>query len=128
MHYDSAKANPKLQKEARKQLRNNATPSEAILWRALRGRNTGGYKFRRQQGIGAYILDFYCPELRLCIELDGSSHDHKYDYDERRTAFLNEQGIKVVRFQNDLVLANVDAVAKEIVRIGKEMQGKATAE
>ena len=125
MHYNTAKANSIEQKETRKQLRNNATSSEALLWKALRGRNAGGYKFRRQQGIGSYILDFYCPELRLCIELDGSSHDHKYDYDERRTAFLNEQGIKVVRFHNEVVLANVDAVAREIVRIGREIQGKA---
>ncbi len=124
MHYNTAKANSIEQKETRKQLRNNATSSEALLWKALRGRNAGGYKFRRQQGIGSYILDFYCPELRLCIELDGSSHDHKYEYDERRTAFLNEQGIKVVRFHNEVVLANVDAVAREIVRIGREIQGK----
>ena len=124
MHYNAAKANSIEQKETRKQLRNNATSSEALLWKALRGRNAGGYKFRRQQGIGSYILDFYCPELRLCIELDGSSHDHKYEYDERRTAFLNEQGIKVVRFHNEVVLANVDAVAREIVRIGREIQGK----
>ena len=124
MHYNAAKANSIEQKETRKQLRNNATSSEALLWKALRGRNAGGYKFRRQQGIGSYILDFYCPELRLCIELDGSSHDHKYEYDERRTAFLNEQGIKVVRFHNEVVLANVDAVVREIVRIGREIQGK----
>ena len=124
MHYNTAKANSIEQKETRKQLRNNATSSEALLWKALRGRNAGGYKFRRQQGIGSYILDFYCSELRLCIELDGSSHDHKYEYDERRTAFLNEQGIKVVRFHNEVVLANVDAVAREIVRIGREIQGK----
>ena len=124
MHYNTAKANSIEQKETRKQLRNNATSSEALLWKALRGRNAGGYKFRRQQGIGSYILDFYCPELRLCIELDGSSHDHKYEYNERRTAFLNEQGIKVVRFHNEVVLANVDAVAREIVRIGREIQGK----
>ena len=124
MHYNTANANSIEQKETRKQLRNNATSSEALLWKALRGRNAGGYKFRRQQGIGSYILDFYCPELRLCIELDGSSHDHKYEYDERRTAFLNEQGIKVVRFHNEVVLANVDAVAREIVRIGREIQGK----
>ena len=124
MHYNTAKANSIEQKETRKQLRNNATSSEALLWKALRGRNAGGYKFRRQQGIGSYILDFYCPELRLCIELDGTSHDHKYEYDERRTAFLNEQGIKVVRFHNEVVLANVDAVAREIVRIGREIQGK----
>ena len=127
MHYNTAKANSIEQKETRKQLRNNATSSEALLWKALRGRNAGGYKFRRQQGIGSYILDFYCPELRLCIELDGSSHDHKYEYDERRTAFLNEQGIKVVRFHNEVVLANVDAVAREIVRIGREIQGKTDA-
>lgn len=101
MHYKSAKANDKQQREHRKNLRNNMTPAEAMLWKALRGRGAGGYKFRRQQGIGPYVLDFYCPELKLCLELDGSSHDYRYEYDEQRTLFLKEQGIMVLRFSNE---------------------------
>jgi very-short-patch-repair endonuclease len=68
------------------------TSAEATLWRALKRRGAGGLKFRRQQGIGSYVLDFYCPDRRLCVELDGSSHDYRYEYDEARTQFLAEQG------------------------------------
>ena len=124
MHYKSAKANDQTQKDNRKLLRSNMTPAEAALWRALRGRGAGGWKFRRQQGIGPYILDFYCPELRLCIELDGSSHDYKYEYDEQRTRFLSEQGIRVVRFQNEQMWSCMDGIVEEIVRIGNEIAGK----
>ena len=121
MHYKSAKANTTEQTEQRRQLRNNATSAEATLWKALKERKVNGWKFRRQHGIGVYILDFYCPELRLCVELDGSSHDNKYDYDEDRTAFLREQGIVVIRFTNEQVWANIEWVISEIIRIGKEI-------
>ena len=126
MHYNTAKANATQHKDIRKSLRRSMTPAEAALWRALRGRGAEGYKFRRQQGIGPYVLDFYCPELRLCVELDGSSHNYRFEYDEQRTAFLNEQGIRVVRFRNEQVWASVDGIVAEIVRIGHEIQGKDT--
>lgn len=122
MRYKSAKANDSEHKVIRKSLRNNATPAEAILWSALKGRGAGGLKFRRQQGIGQYVLDFFFPELLLCVELDGSSHDFKYDYDEQRTLFLRAQGITVTRFSNDQVCTNVEGVVSEIIRIGKEIQ------
>lgn len=121
MHYKSAKANTTEQTEQRRQLRNSATSAEATLWKALKERQANGWKFRRQHGIGPYILDFYCPELKLCVELDGSSHDNKYDYDEKRTAFLREQGIEVVRFTNAQVWANLEWVISEIVRSGKKI-------
>ena len=122
MHYKTAIANSFEFRERRKNLRNNSTPAEAVLWRSLKGRGAGGYKFRRQQSIGPYILDFYCPELRLCIELDGSSHDLKFDFDQRRSGFLHEQGIRVVRFENNLVRADVDGIVAEIIRIGEEIK------
>lgn len=122
MHYNTAKANDRQQKDQRKSLRNNATPAEAVLWRALQGRGADGLKFRRQQGIGPYVLDFYCPELRLCVELDGDSHDHRFEYDEQRTRFLREQGIRVVRFRNEQVWTSIDGIVAEIVRIGAEIK------
>ena len=122
MRYKTAKANSKEQKEQRRALRNNMTPAESLLWRALKGKGAGGFKFRRQQGIGPYVLDFYCPELRLGVELDGDSHDYKFEYDEKRTLFLNEQGIKVIRFRNEQIWANFNGVVEEIVRIGKEIK------
>ena len=122
MHYNTARANPKEQTELRRQLRNHATAAEAVLWRELKGRGLRGLKFRRQQGIGPYVLDFYCPELRLCIELDGSSHDYKYEYDVQRTAYLREQGIRVVRYSNEQVRTSLNALLVDIARITEEIE------
>ena len=124
MHYKSAKANDAAHKEQRKALRNNMTPAEALLWRSLRRSRAGGWKWRRQQGIGPFVLDFYCPALRLCIELDGSAHDYTYEYDEQRTAYLNAQDIRVVRFTNDQVFNSYEGVVAEIIRICSERNGK----
>ena len=119
MHYKTAKANESEQKILRKELRSHATPAEAVLWKMLKGRNADGMKFRRQQGIGPYVLDFYCPELRLCVELAGSSHDSEYAYVEQRTKFVQKQGIRVLRFRNDQVWQGIDSVVDEIVRVGR---------
>jgi very-short-patch-repair endonuclease len=116
MNYPSAKANATEQKEQRKSLRNNMTSAEALLWRALKGRGTGGMKFRRQQGVGPFILDFYCPEHRLGIETDGSSHDYKYEYNEKRTEYLRSQGIRLLRFSNQQVFTSMQGVLAEIAR------------
>ena len=116
MHYPSSEANASEQKEQRIHLRHNLTPAEALLWRALKGRGVGGLKFRRQQGIGPFVLDFYCPEARLCVELDGSAHDYRYDYDEQRTAYLAQQGIRVIRFSNDQVFTCLEGVVAQILR------------
>jgi very-short-patch-repair endonuclease len=64
-------------KEVRKKLRNQATPAEAALWKLLSGKKCGGLKFRRQHSVGPYILDFYCPEAKLAIEVDGNAHDYR---------------------------------------------------
>ena len=114
MHYKTAKANTSAQTEQRRLLRNNATTAEATLWKALRGRGANDW-------IGPYILDFYCPELKLCIEIDGSSHDNKSTQDTIRTSYLDMQGIRVVRFDNSQVLTNPEWVVSEIIRIGKEI-------
>lgn len=129
MHYHSAKANLPEQKERRKALRNSSTPAESILWRVMKGKGIGGWKFRRQQGIGPYILDFYCPELRLGVELDGNSHDYKYEYDEQRSSFLKQQGIHIIRFSNEAVLNGLEGVIDEIQRVGFQLsEGLVTSE
>ena len=120
MHYSTAKANASEQRERRKALRNNMTPAEATLWRALKGRAVGGLKFRRQQGIGPFILDFYCPECRLAIELDGASHDYKYEYDEERRAYLRGQGVSVLRFSNQQVFSCLQGVLADILRVANK--------
>lgn len=122
MHYPTAKANDKEYKEYRKALRSNMTSAEATLWRALKGRGVGGMKFRRQQGIGPFILDFYCPEHRLGIELDGDSHDYKYEYDEERTEYLRQQGIRIIRFSNQQVFTSIQGVVYEILNVVNEIR------
>ncbi len=98
--------------------------AEIKLWSELKGRKVGGLKFRRQQGIGSYILDFYCPELKLCVELDGNSHEMKQEYDIERTMFLNGQGIEVLRFTNGQVMSHVLSVVNEILRYAALRQRK----
>jgi len=104
-------------KPCRKELRNNATPAESQLWGILQRSNLGGYKFRRQHSIGAYILDFYCPSARLAIELDGDSHftDEAIEYDRQRTAYLNALHIKVLRFLNTDVYEDLMMVGERIL-------------
>ena len=116
MDSPSHRTNQKDQKLLRQSLRNNATAPEAILWRMLKGKQIEGLKFRRQFGIGPYVLDFYCPEIRLCIELDGDVHKtyEQAQYDEIRTRFLNESNIKVLRFENDVVYRSANAIEEAI--------------
>ncbi len=98
-------------KNARK-LRQNQTDAEQLLWSLLRNRRFANKKFRRQHPVGRYILDFYCHELKLAIELDGGQHNElsAKQYDEDRTRYLNEQGIRVIRFWNNEVLQQTESV------------------
>ena len=108
--------NRRSQKALRQHLRNNATPEERKLWTHLRKRSLAGWKFRRQQGIGPYVVDFYCPEARLVVELDGSVH-FNYDarqYDQERNRFLLKYGIVTIRFSNSEVWSNIDYVLRTI--------------
>jgi very-short-patch-repair endonuclease len=93
MNSPSHRTNQKDQKLLHQTLRNNATAPEAILWRILKGKQIEGLKFKRQFGLGPYVLDFYCPEIKLCIELDGDVHKtHEQAlYDEIRSRFINEK-------------------------------------
>src|SRR5438270_11370335 len=92
-------------------MRHEPTKAERKLWRWLRDRRFGDQKFRRQYPVGRYVLDFYCHALKLAIELDGSPHEFRSEYDERRTAELRGYGITVVRFANDDLRADPDIVA-----------------
>ena len=96
-------------KAFRQQLRRESTPCEHILWKQISGRQINGLKFRRQHGFGPYVMDFYCPEIKLCIEVDGTVHESEEAKrrDAERTEFLNSQGIKVFRLQNQEVEDNV---------------------
>ena len=89
----------------RQELRNNLTTAEVTLWNILRRKQIDGLKFRRQHSAGEYIMDFYCPELKLCIEIDGNIHEQTeaFAHDIKRTDYLNSQGITVFRYSNDVV-------------------------
>lgn len=106
--------------DRRRSLRVHSTKAEAALWEQLRSKNFLGYKFRRQHSVGDYILDFYCKELRLAIEVDGDIHfeEGQFEYDRVRTKWLNSMFIRVVRFTNDEVLDDLDGV---LTRLGREI-------
>ena len=99
-------------------MRHTGTDAEAALWFHLRAKRLWGFKFRRQYPCGPYILDFYCPGRRVAVELDGGHHFEAaaLAYDERRTMYLNARGINVLRFANDVVFKELDAVLDEIAR------------
>jgi very-short-patch-repair endonuclease len=112
----TVKINSPSKKAFRKILRNSSTPAEAFLWKCLQRRQLLGQKFRRQVSIDRYIVDFYCPEKKLVIELDGDVHflPTGSDYDYERSKFLEKQGITVIRFENDEVKENLDGVLEAI--------------
>ena len=112
------------QKELRRQLRNHATPAEAILWRMLRARQVCGLLWRRQFGAGPYVLDFYCPTLRLCVELDGAPHftPEGAEHDQQRTDYLRQQRIRVIRFENRFIFEQADRVLAGIEQAMKEQE------
>ena len=108
-------ASPKIFENARA-LKQVMTPAEILLWQNLRNRKIGNFKFRRQHPIAKYIVDFYCHEAKLVIEVDGKIHlmnDHP-GYDQFRTGELEGIGLKVIRFTNEEVLGNVTKVLDEI--------------
>ena len=102
-------------KQKRKVLRNNATLQERVLWLYLKSSGLG-YKFQRQHSIGNYIVDFYCRDKNLIIEIDGIQHDDIDDrlYDEERTMYFESLGYKVVRFWNNEINTNIDGVLLKI--------------
>ena len=99
-------------------LRRQQTDAERKLWNAIRNKQLSGLRFCRQFGVGNYTLDFYCPEKKLAIELDGGQHadEQNRSSDVGRTIYLNEQGIKVIRFWNNDVLNNIEGVSESIIR------------
>ena len=108
-----------------KTLRRQLTPQEQTLWYRLRDRRLGGHKFRRQVAMQGYVLDFYCAESRLVVELDGGQHNEDAHAlkDRQRDAVLGERGIKVLRFWNDQVVNELDAVLTKIAAVCEGSDG-----
>jgi very-short-patch-repair endonuclease len=103
-------------KTFRRELRSNMTPAEARFWTMVKGSRLDGRKFRRQHGVGPYILDFYCPGEQIAVELDGAVHssDAAREYDLERKLFLEHFNILVLRFENRLVFEDPDWVLANI--------------
>ncbi|MBM4121847.1 MAG: endonuclease domain-containing protein [Nitrospira sp.] len=93
-----------------RRLRRSLTDAEQALWRHLRLRQVGGHKFRRQQPIGSYIVDFVCFEKKLIVEVDGGQHAEKAVADTKRSDWLAAHGFRIVRFWNHEVLADIESV------------------
>jgi very-short-patch-repair endonuclease len=108
--------NQKYLKSIRRDLRNDGTAAEATLWRYLQNKKLGGRKFRRQHSIGNYIVDFYCPQERIAVELDGEYHftSAGYEADKIRDAYLDSLGIVVIRFENEVVFHAIEEVLEKI--------------
>ena len=98
-----------------KQLRENLTDVERLLWFSLRDRQLDDYKFRRQSPIGEYVVDFVCAECKLVVEIDGGQHAVQKTRDNRRSAWLEGQGYRVIRFWNNDVIENLDGVLEVIL-------------
>ena len=111
-------APPKIVQTAR-MLRRNTTDAERLLWARLRDKRFAGYKFRRQAVIGDYVADFCCKSEMLIVEADGGGHsdDDANPYQQRRTAYLQARGYRIVRFWNNDIIQNTDAVLERILRI-----------
>jgi adenine-specific DNA-methyltransferase len=110
-------------KEHARVLRQDATIPERLLWSKLRGGRLRGIKFRRQHPMSEFILDFYCQDRRLVIELDGDSHIEQARYDTERTAALLREGVQVLRIGNDDVLRDLDAVLQMILQACGQTNG-----
>ena len=111
--------NNRKQKQLRRKLRDDMTKAEHVLWYHLRRRQILGYKFRRQTSIGKYIVDFYCPEAKLVIEIDGDTHfePKAEQYDKDREEYIESFGVQIVRFTNLDIYNNIEEVVKEIMKV-----------
>ncbi|WP_293390534.1 endonuclease domain-containing protein [Phenylobacterium sp. RIFCSPHIGHO2_01_FULL_69_31] len=98
-------------------LRRRLSLPEGLLWRAIKGRKAGGFHFRKQHPLGPYVLDFYCHEVRLCVEIDGASHGmgRQARKDERRDGWVAEKGIRTLRIPASCILDDVDDAVQMIV-------------
>ena len=115
--------NKKEETAKRKNLRNNMPKAEIILWSKIKNKQVNGYKFRRQYGIDKYVVDFYCTELKLAIEIDGDIHfmeNEKEEYDKVRQKKIESLGIKFLRFQNLEIYNNLNGVVSTIYQYIKE--------
>ena len=113
--------NKTAEKEKRRDLRNNLTEAEKIVWNKIRSKQINGKKFRRQVSIGSYVVDFYCSELKLIVEIDGGIHEtaDAKEYVNYRDTYMQSLGLTVIRYKNDDIFNNIDTVIENIEKICK---------
>jgi len=116
-------ARPEKVRRAR-MFRQAPTSAEALLWEGLRRRFVGGLRFRRQHIIAGYVVDFYCPSLRLAIEVDGSVHEAQRERDEQRTRNLAQLGVTVLRIPNARVQADLASILEHILEVCEKLPCK----
>lgn len=118
MHQQRTQKGYKQNLDMKRRLRSNMTPAEQKLWFHLRLKQWGGLKFRRQHGIGPYIVDFFCPARKLALEVDGDTHatTEQRDSDVQRDAYLAGLGVQVVRYENRDVIYNIEGVLQDLTR------------
>ena len=117
--------NKTTEKEKRRLLRKNSSKAEILIWERLKGKQVLGYKFRRQYSVGAYVIDFYCPALKLAVEIDGDSHfqEEAEDNDKQRQAFIESFGVRFLRFTNEEVFTNSRGMLEVIRQAVQEVAG-----
>lgn len=111
-------------KSKRKMLRNNMPKAEIVLWSKLKDNRLRDYKFRRQYSVGKFVIDFYCPKLKLAIEVDGDSHffDKKPEQDQQRQQYIESQGMQFLRFTNTDIYKNMNEVLTSIEKYIKKYE------
>ncbi len=122
-HWHELPKNPKLKERAR-ELRKAGILSEVIFWNAVKNKQFLNIDFDRQKIIGNYIVDFYCKSLGLVVEIDGSSHVDKEEYDEKRDAFLESYGLKVVHLFDNEIKKNINGVMKYLEQVVNERENE----
>lgn len=107
--------------ERARELRRNMTKTEKKIWfEILADKRFKNLRWLRQRPIGGFIVDFYCPQLKLVVEIDGGSHNEKIAYDDARSKYLESFGLKVIRFQNDYVMKNIEGVFRTLEQMVKD--------
>ena len=107
------KYNPRLKQIART-LRNNMTLAEILFWQQIKNKQLLGYDFHRQKPIGEYVVDFYCPKLKLVIKIDGDSHEGREEADKIRQEQIETLGLTIIRFQDSDIKNNIEGVLEQI--------------
>jgi len=115
--------NKTTEKEKRRKLRQNQTQAEELVWKFLRNRQMLGYKFKRQYSVDQYVIDFYCSEIKLAVELDGASHNSptRKEYDIKRQKKIEAYGIKFERISDDELFGNPNKAFEKIEKAIKNL-------